>query len=107
MSPVSLPGKWNSHAGKVFNSLARLVSNKPWWVLLGALLLLVFSIGVVAVRGLKMETRILDLLPKDDPAAMAYNDILKQYDSASQIIIGVEGGTRAEKFVSSKHSPPC
>ncbi|MBN2718575.1 MAG: MMPL family transporter [Deltaproteobacteria bacterium] len=83
---------------KLFARLAQLISTRPWWVLGACVLLLAVSIGIVEVRGLKMETRILDLLPKEDPAALAYEDILKQYDSASQIIIGVEGGSRTDKI---------
>ncbi|MBN2528731.1 MAG: MMPL family transporter [Deltaproteobacteria bacterium] len=83
---------------RLYDRLVQLVSTKPWWVLLGAFVLLIASGVIVELRGLKMETRILDLLPKTDAAAVEYNDILKQYDSASQIIIGVKGGRREDKI---------
>ena len=45
---------------------------------------------------LKMETRVLDLVPGDDPAAIEYNEILRQYSSASQLMIGIEGKDREQ-----------
>ena len=83
---------------RLFEWLSTLVSQRPWQVLGAALLLCVLSVGVVEMHGVKMETRILDLLPGEDPAAIAYNHILDQYDSASQIIVGVKGGTKEEKM---------
>ena len=51
----------------LFDRLARLTGNYPWFVLLGALVLTVISVGLS--EDLRMETRVLDLLPADDPAA--------------------------------------
>lgn len=77
---------------KLFDRLARLTGNYPWWVLLGALVLTVISVGLS--EDLRMETRVLDLLPADDPAAVQYNDIINQYSSASQIMVGINGDDR-------------
>ena len=80
---------------KLFDLLTRLVGGSPWLVLLAALLL---SFAAIAVSSnLKMETRILDLLPKGDPAAVEFDNIIRQYSSASQIMVGVEGGSRETK----------
>ncbi|MBN2341552.1 MAG: MMPL family transporter [Deltaproteobacteria bacterium] len=83
---------------RMFRALAELVTDRPWLIFGGALLLAAVSMGVFEAKQVRFETRVLDLLPKDDPAAVEYNDILKQYDSASQIIIGVKGGTKEEKI---------
>jgi predicted RND superfamily exporter protein len=79
---------------KIFDALAATCAKSPWLVLVGALVLTAAA-GWLS-QGLRMETRVLDLVPSDDPAAIEYNDIIRQYSSASQIIIGIEGGDREE-----------
>ncbi len=85
---------------KLFDLLTRLVGGSPWLVLLAALLLSFTAIAVSS--NLKMETRILDLLPKGDPAAVEFDNIVRQYSSASQIMVGVEGGSRDTKVAFAK-----
>ena len=79
---------------KIFDALASITGKYPWLVLLGALVLTVISVGLSG--NLRMETRVLDLLPADDPAAVQYNDIIAQYSSASQIMVGINGEDRKE-----------
>lgn len=80
---------------RFFDALASLVNKRPWIIMLVALVLLAAA-GAVS-GNLKMETRILDLMPKDDPAATEFEEIVRQYSSASQIMIGIEGGDRKAK----------
>ncbi len=79
---------------KIFNALAKITGNHPWLVLIGALVLTVAALGLS--KNLRMETRVLDLLPADDPASVQYNDIINQYSSASQIMVGINGDDRKE-----------
>jgi predicted RND superfamily exporter protein len=79
---------------KIFDMLATITGKYPWLVLLCALVL---TAGAVGLSGnLRMETRVLDLLPADDPASVQYNDIINQYSSASQIMVGINGDDRKE-----------
>jgi predicted RND superfamily exporter protein len=77
---------------RAFDKLAVVVSRSPW-IVLGVALLITIGAGA-ASETLKMETRILDLVPRDDPASIEFNDIVRQYSSASQIMIGIEGDSR-------------
>ncbi|MCP4601354.1 MAG: MMPL family transporter [Proteobacteria bacterium] len=77
---------------KIFDAFASAAGRSPWLVIVAGVLLTVVSIGLS--ENLKMETRVLDLLPPDDPAAIQYDDIIKQYKSASQIMIGIKGKDR-------------
>ena len=70
---------------RAFDRLASLVSRSPW-IVLGVALLVTIAAGA-ASESLKMETRILDLVPREDPASIEFNDIVRQYSSASQIMI--------------------
>lgn len=79
---------------KAFGKLAVVVGGSPWIVLGIALLLTVAAGGVSG--SLRMETRILDLVPRDDPASIEFNDIVRQYSSASQIMVGIEGQSREQ-----------
>lgn len=82
---------------RLFDSLSRLVVYRYRLVLAVAMVVTAACLAL-ASAGIRLETRILDLLPSDDPAAVQYEAIVKQYDSASQIIVGVEGGTRQDKI---------
>lgn len=77
---------------RIYDTLAVLTFRRPWTVFATALLLSIAA-GYLA-NSLKMETRVLDLLPKNDPASTEYNDIIQQYSSASQILVGIEGKDR-------------
>ncbi|MBW2278656.1 MAG: hypothetical protein JRF63_14280, partial [Deltaproteobacteria bacterium] len=79
---------------KAFDKLAGIVSRNPWIVLGVAMLV---TIGAGAASGsLKMETRILDLVPRDEPSSIEFNDIVRQFSSASQIMVGIEGDDRQQ-----------
>ncbi len=79
---------------KLYDALAAVTFRRPWTLFVTALLLSV--VGGWLSSSLKMETRVLDLLPADDPASTEYNDIIQQYSSASQIIVGIEGDERRQ-----------
>jgi uncharacterized protein len=79
---------------KIFNALAKLTGGSPWLVLAAGLILTIVAGGLS--ENLKMETRILDLVPGDDPSAVEYNNILRQYSSASQLMIGFKGDDREQ-----------
>jgi predicted RND superfamily exporter protein len=79
---------------RLYDTLAGLTFRRPWIVFTAALLVSVA--GGALSESLKMETRVLDLLPEDDPASTEYNDIIQQYSSASQIIVGIEGEDRQQ-----------
>jgi len=79
---------------RFFDKLADLVSRNPW-IVLGVALLITIGAGA-ASESLKMETRILDLVPGDDPSSVEFNDIVRQYSSASQIMVGIEGKSREQ-----------
>ncbi|MDJ0763559.1 MAG: MMPL family transporter [Myxococcota bacterium] len=74
---------------RCFDGLANLAASRPWIVVCCGLILTILSLLVSS--NLKLETRILDLVPSDDPAALEYNDIVRQYSAASQIMIGIKG----------------
>lgn len=74
---------------KAFELLAAVVAKRPWLIVIAAVVLTVVAGGLSET--LRMETRVLDLLPKDDPAAQEFDDIVRQYASASQIMVGIEG----------------
>ena len=86
---------------RLFTTLASLTYKSPWFVLLAAFFLVSVSLAAVGINSPKMQTRILDLLPANDPAAIEYNDIVQQYSSASQIIVGVKGDnpTEMKRFI--------
>ncbi len=73
----------------IFDCLAGLVSKRPWVIVIVSLVVTVIAGGLS--EGLRMETRVMDLLPKDEPAAQEFDDIVRQYASASQIMVGIEG----------------
>ena len=77
---------------RIFNMLAKLAEKKPWLMIIAALVLTMITGGLS--ENIRMETRILDLLPKDDPASVQYYDIIREYSSATQIMIGIEGDDR-------------
>jgi hypothetical protein len=79
---------------KAFDKLAIVVSRSPW-IVLGIALAITVAAGA-ASGTLRMETRILDLVPRDDPASIEFNDIVRQYSSASQIMVGIEGESRQQ-----------
>ena len=79
---------------RLFDLLAGLSARRPWLVVAAAALLTVAA--AAAAGGLRMETRVLDLLPSDDPAALEFDDIVRHYSSASQIMVGIEGDDREE-----------
>lgn len=79
---------------RIFHFLANICSSHPWIVIGIALLITMISAGLSS--SLKMETRVLDLVPASEPCAQEYNDIIRQYNSASQIIIGIKGDSRQE-----------
>lgn len=81
---------------RLFEILAKWVTQYAVWILIGAFGLSAVSLWVFEFKDVKFETRILDLLPASDSAAIEYNNILEQYDSASQIIIGLKGEDKEE-----------
>ena len=58
------------------------------------MLLVILAVTLVALvigSRLDISTRWEDLLPENDPAAKEFSEIIKQYDSASSIIVVVQG----------------
>ncbi len=79
---------------KIFDMLAAASGGHPWIVLIVGLVLTIVAGGLS--ENLRMETRVLDLVPADDPAAIEYEKIIQHYSSASQIIVGIQGKDQAQ-----------
>ena len=77
---------------KMFDFFASVAGRRPWYVLILAVVLTIVAGGLS--ENLRMETRVLDLVPADDPAAAEYDNIIRQYSSASQVMVGIEGPDR-------------
>jgi predicted RND superfamily exporter protein len=74
---------------KLLRRWARIAASHPWWVI--SILLIVTVIAAISASTLKMDMRWSDLLPMGDPMAQEFDRILKEYRSASTIIIVVQG----------------
>ena len=69
---------------KIFNAFAAASGRYPWVVIVLASVMTVISF-LLAINFIKVETRILDLVPSDEPAAIEFDNILRQYSSASRL----------------------
>ena len=74
--------------------LAECFARNPWWVL-GAALALSILAGWATMQ-LPVHTSRQALLPQDTPVAMRFNDFLKNFGAASDLMVVLEGAPRSE-----------
>ncbi|MFQ6114326.1 MAG: RND family transporter [bacterium] len=74
---------------KILSKWGEIAARRNGWVLLGALIVTIITIGLAA--NLKLSTRWSDLLPMDDPMVQEFDKIIKEYNTASNSIIVVQG----------------
>jgi predicted RND superfamily exporter protein len=86
---------------RIFDFLAKAAEKRPWLVMLAALLITVVAVGLSS--RLRIETQFLSLVPRDDPAAVEFDEIIRQYASASQVVVGIEGEDK-EQMVAFAHA---
>jgi hopanoid biosynthesis associated RND transporter like protein HpnN len=82
---------------RILNGWGKFAATHSFWII-AALLVLTIAAGISASR-LKITTRWSDLLPMHDPMVKEYDNIIKEYSSASNTIIVVQGPqTRIKQF---------
>lgn len=74
---------------KLLKKWAHFAATHPWRVITG--LLVVTVLAAISASTLRMDIRWSDLLPMGDPMAQEFDRILKEYKSASTILIVVQG----------------
>ncbi|MFC2081388.1 RND family transporter [Bacteroidota bacterium] len=74
---------------KILSKWGEIATRYNGWVLLGALIITIITIGLAS--GLKLTTRWSDLLPLDDPMVQEFDKIINDFKSASNSIIVVQG----------------
>ena len=74
--------------------LAECFARNPWWVL-GAALALSILAGWATMQ-LPVHTSRQALLPQDTPVAVRFNDFLKNFGAASDLMVVLEGAPRSE-----------
>jgi hypothetical protein len=89
---------------KVFERLSHWATQHTWRMLLA--ILAVTLIALALGSRLRISTRWEDLLPENDPIADEFSEIIKQYDSASSIIVVVQGDEdRIKRFADEVAGP--
>ncbi len=83
---------------QLFDRLATALSRHFGVFLIGGAGLTGIAALVLILFPIRIETRVMDLVPADEPSAQEFNDIVRQYASASQIIVGIKGGDRQQKI---------
>jgi len=74
---------------KVLKNWARFATTHPWWVV--AVLLFVTVLAAFSASKLETSMRWSDLLPMNDPLSQEFDRILREYKSASNSIIVIQG----------------
>ncbi len=88
---------------KLLRKWARFAATHPWWVIIG--LLIVTMLASISASTLRMDMRWSDLLPMGDPMAQEFDRILKEYKSASTILIVVQGEEKQIKQFADRIAP--
>jgi predicted RND superfamily exporter protein len=88
---------------KILRKWARFAATHPWRVIIG--LLVITVIAVVFASNIRMEMRWSDLMPMGDPMAQEFDQILKEYRSASTILVVVQGGEQQMKRFADEIAP--
>lgn len=83
---------------KILSKWGEIAAKYNGWVLLGALIVTIITIGLAA--NLKLTTRWSDLLPLDDPMVQEFDKIIKEYSTASNSIVVVQGAEKQIKAFS-------
>ncbi len=74
---------------KILKNWARFATNRPWLVIV--VLFIITVIAAFSASKLKTSMRWSDLLPMNDPMSQEFDRILKEYKSASNSIIVIQG----------------
>ncbi len=74
---------------KLLKKLAEFHANHPWRMTIVALIITLIFAGFASQLSVTM--RWSDLLPSDDPRTLEYDKILKEFNSASSIVVLVRG----------------
>lgn len=82
---------------------ARCAARHPWWVI-GAILF-VALIGIGLASRITVDMNWSDLLPMGDPMARQFDQILKEYKSASTSIVVVQGNEKEIKRFADRVAP--
>ena len=82
---------------RLITTLANLAINRTGWVLIGSLIVTVLLGALAGNMGMTM--RWSDMLPEHDKRTLEFDRIIKEFDSASNIVIVVQGDeTRIKAF---------
>jgi len=89
---------------KIFDRVSHWATEHPWRTLIifGLVTLIALGMG----RRLEIKLRWSDLLPEQDPSVQEFNKIIKQYDSASSIILVVQGDENRIKAFAEEVAEP-
>ncbi len=71
---------------------AGLVSRRPWLVLGCALVIVALSLW--SASRIRLQTKIADMLPPDDPAALSYTRLTEEFATTSSLMVMIEGPGR-------------
>ena len=74
---------------KILLTLARFQANHPWRVL--AVFTILTILFTYFASNLKTTMRWSDLLPKDDPRTIEFDNIVKDFSSASNMVVVIQG----------------
>ena len=74
---------------RLFERIGQWAYKYPWRVI--SIVAVIFIVSIVFSEHLKITTSWSDLLPKDDPKVKEYKKILNQYESASLVMVVLQG----------------
>jgi predicted RND superfamily exporter protein len=74
---------------RLLRKWGRFAATHAWWVIGGLFVLVILSL--ISASDLQMDMRWSDMLPEGDPMAREFERIIKEYKSASTILIVIQG----------------
>ena len=77
-----------SVATEKVKSLVGMIYHRPWWVLLGVLLVTLAS-GWATINGLKIKSGIKDLLPESAPSVQAMDTLNERLGSVDMLVVAL------------------
>ncbi|MBF9018831.1 MULTISPECIES: RND family transporter [unclassified Oceanispirochaeta] len=80
--------------------LARFVTGRPGWILLGFFPLLVLA--VLAAGNIESKTDLQDMLPEDNSQVIAYNRIDEMFSGGATAIVTIEGQDRKRMIAAAR-----
>ena len=85
------------------NGIAEIASNKPWIILLTALVLTIISI--VLAEGLEMRMNWSDILPEGDPVVRSFREVQERFGNPAGLVVALEGDYNSIRMMADTLEP--